>query len=74
MSGRRSPLTVQQAAQVGAVVAYMREEGHGWKEIATQLGMSAKQLRRYLRRHGMSQKNDRMSHRGDCAAAPRDAA
>ncbi|HEX9489791.1 MAG TPA: hypothetical protein VF930_05870 [Stellaceae bacterium] len=73
MSGRPAQLTAEQAAQLGAVVLDLREDGYGWKEIADFLGMSAKHLRRCARRHGMmSQQNPQMSHRGDCAG--RDAA
>lgn len=67
MSKRPSPLSPEQAAEVGALVLAMREQGLRWKEIERTFGYKRVQLWRYVRRHLMKQKIRLMKHREDCA-------
>lgn len=66
MSARPEPLNPAEQADLGRVAGTMRAAGMLWKEIAADLGLCERQLRRCIR---MSENSSGMSDRGDCIAA-----
>lgn len=69
MSNRPSPLSLEQQADIGAVVAGLRAAGWCWKRIEDWLDMERTQLWRCLRRWEMQQNNPGMQHQGAGKAA-----
>lgn len=66
VSNRRDPLSLQQQADIGRLTRAMRAAGMLWKEIAGELGLCERHLRRCA---GMSANNAGMSDHEDCRAA-----
>lgn len=62
MTNRPDPMTAEQQAMLGRLVAAERLAGRPWKLIERELGMSRRQLWRCVVRWRMAQNSRRMAH------------